>query len=246
MTHYYKYLPIDRITYLQDELLRFTQPIDLNDPFECLPQKPTETELKGVVEKISEILPIVNREGNTLKIDELFKSAYENINNDIGIFSLTKKWNNALMWAHYTNSHKGFCVGFNPNDNFFHDYLSTDRKKSKTIKNVVYSNQRVKIPMEIDKPKLEFEPFITKSNDWKYEEEVRIISTLNLSDKKIKNSSVDIHLFKVPHRAITEIIVGANIEKNNENEIKEFCGKNNITFYKSKVSDKIFDMERTK
>ena len=33
----YKYLPPDRITYFSNELLRFTQPADLNDPFECIP-----------------------------------------------------------------------------------------------------------------------------------------------------------------------------------------------------------------
>src|SRR5438105_1260976 len=33
----YKYLPPERITFLNDELLRFTQPGDLNDPFECIP-----------------------------------------------------------------------------------------------------------------------------------------------------------------------------------------------------------------
>lgn len=39
MINYYKYLPIDRKDYLKNEFLRFTQPNDLNDPFECLPQK---------------------------------------------------------------------------------------------------------------------------------------------------------------------------------------------------------------
>ncbi len=246
MSLYYKYLPIERIDYLENELLRFTQPVDLNDPFECIPQRPTKTELKDAIEKVSKKLPNVNVKEDVLNIEKLFNSAYQNVNNDIGIFSLTKNWNNTLMWAHYTESHKGFCVGFNSKDEFFNDYLSTDLEQSKTVKEVVYSNERVKIPMELDTPRLGFKPFITKSTDWAYEKEIRIISTLNLSDKICPKPPFDIHLFKIPHKAISEIIVGANIAKNNEIIIKEFCIKNKIDFYNSKVSDRLFDMERIK
>ena len=109
---------------------------------------------------------------------------------------------------------------------------------------MVYSDKRVEIPMEFEKKKLGFEPFITKSRDWKYEEEIRVISTLNLSDKKIDCNPVDIHLFKVPHNSIKEIVAGANMEKNNEDLIKDFCSKNGIRFYKSMISNEQFNMER--
>lgn len=248
MKLYYKYLPPERTTYLEDELLRYTQPIDLNDPFECLPKKPTEKEFKDIVEKLSGLLPkmgipLTDNAGK-LELEKIYREAYQNVNNDIGILSLTKNWNNTLMWAHYTNSHKGFCVGFDPNDEYFQNYLSNDRKKSKTVKEVVYSDKRVEIPMELGKKKLEFEPYITKSADWEYEEEVRVISTLNLSDKKINGNPVDIHLFKVPHKSIKEIVAGANMDKKDEDLIREFCSKNKVQFFKSKISDEKFNMER--
>ena len=41
----YKYLLAERKTYFEDELLRFTQPRYLNDPFECLPAKWTDLEI---------------------------------------------------------------------------------------------------------------------------------------------------------------------------------------------------------
>lgn len=248
MNLYYKYLPPERLSYLDDELLRYTQPIDLNDPFECLPKKPSEKEFKDVIKMVSELLhkkgfPL-NENDEILELEKIYNEAYQNVNNDIGILSLTKNWNNTLMWSHYTNSHKGFCVGFDPKDEYFQNFLSNDEKKSKIIMEVVYSNKRVEIPMELGKKKLAFEPFITKSTDWKYEEEVRIISTLNISDKKINSNPVDIHLFKVPHRSIKEIVVGANMDKEKEDLIKDFCTKNKIEFYKSKISNEQFNMER--
>ncbi|MDR6966925.1 hypothetical protein J2X31_000925 [Flavobacterium arsenatis] len=248
MNIYYKYLPPERLSYLDDELLRYTQPIDLNDPFECLPKKPSEKEFKDVIKKVSELLhkkgfPL-NENAEILELEKIYNEAYQNVNNDIGILSLTKNWNNTLMWSHYTNSHKGFCIGFDPKDEYFQNFLSSDLKKSKLIMEVVYSDKRVEIPLEFGKKKLEFEPFITKSTDWKYEEEVRVISTLNMSDKKINSNPVDIHLFKVPHKSIKEIVAGANMDKENEDLIKDFCTKNKIEFYKSKISDEQFNMER--
>ncbi len=49
---YYKYLPIERLSYLDNELLRFTQPTDLNDPFECLPQRPSKQELLSLIDDL--------------------------------------------------------------------------------------------------------------------------------------------------------------------------------------------------
>ena len=53
MSPVYKYLPPDRKTYLDDELLRFTQPGALNDPFECIPIVPKvdpEKFVQGLIE----------------------------------------------------------------------------------------------------------------------------------------------------------------------------------------------------
>lgn len=75
---------------------------------------------------------------------------------------------------------------------------------------------------------MEFEPYITKSTDCKYEEKVRVITTLNLSDKIINGNCVAIHLFKIPHKSIKEIIAGANIDEKNEDLIKDFCKKNKV------------------
>lgn len=252
MTNYYKYLPIDRKDYLQNEFLRFTQPNDLNDPFECLPQKPSEEEFNLLINTVILNLPKVNEEFekntkekfNAEYLKDLYKNANKNVNNDIGILSLSKNWNNTLMWSHYTNSHKGFCIGFDKNHNFFEDYLSEDKCTSKFIKEVKYSDTRVKIPMILGQEKLIFEPYITKSLDWKYEEEIRIISSLNSSAEIKPKEPYNAYLFKVPHSCITEIILGANIELKNETEIRKFALEKCIKLYKAKISDTKYDMER--
>ncbi|MBL7103181.1 MAG: DUF2971 domain-containing protein [Bacteroidales bacterium] len=34
-------------------------------------------------------------------------------NDHYGILSLSAKWDNILIWGHYAEKHKGFCIGFN-------------------------------------------------------------------------------------------------------------------------------------
>ena len=82
------------------------------------------------------------------------------------------------------------------------------------------------------------------NTDWKYEEEVRVISTFNLKETTIHKEPYDIHLFKVPHSAICEIILGVNIEKSIETKIRAFAVEKKINIYKAKISDTEFDMER--
>jgi len=57
----YKYLPPDRKTYLDDELLRFTQPGALNDPFECIPIVPkvdADKFVQGVIARNKPLLEL--------------------------------------------------------------------------------------------------------------------------------------------------------------------------------------------
>lgn len=247
---YYKFLPPNRITYLDDELLRFTQPLDLNDPFECIPKKITQEELQESIkvnlslfglEKILGVLDL-NKFNKNL-IDAMYKDSKSKVNNDIGIFSLSKNWKNCLMWAHYADSYKGFCIGFDKEHDFFIDYLSEDKDKSRHTKEVIYSTERAEIRKSILE-ELPFDPYITKSTDWKYEGEIRVISTLNLANKTIEKSPHNICLFKVPHNAISEIILGVNVEDEIKNKIIEFAQTNSIKLFESKISEVKFEIER--
>lgn len=254
MNPYYKYLPIKRIDYLKSELLRFTQPIDLNDPFECLPGKPPKEEFEKFIQlKCEELVAkaksssernkIIER-AKRLSIDDLYKNANRNVNLDIGILSLSKNWNSTLMWSHYSDCHKGYCIGFNKNHSFFNECIRENGTKSKVVKEVIYSKDRVQIPMDEQTDKLIYEPFITKACGWNYEQEIRVISSLNLSQETNNGEICDIHLFKVPYDTIQEIIMGVNISPENEKKIKEFSSRNKIQIFKCKISDKEFNMER--
>ncbi|MCG8762475.1 hypothetical protein G1K46_06955 [Tenacibaculum finnmarkense] len=105
MKLYYKYLHNKRTDYLENENLRFTQPLDLNDPFECLPQKPSYDECERTIDEVYKVLISQNKDIDTLKHqaiienhkkelkqqsdgnirDTILTDAQSNVNRDIGI-----------------------------------------------------------------------------------------------------------------------------------------------------------------
>jgi hypothetical protein len=267
----YKYLPIERLTYLEDEFVRFTPPGELNDPFECYPILPTKEEIISIINTISQenltaldfskfspeesekirlnykekvnnsINAVLNNEPENFQ-EQFYNRSVIGINYSFGIFSLSRRWNSSLMWAHYTNSHKGFCIGF---DKEKISSMKTGNPLDPTLmlQKVEYSNKRIKVPIERG-VKIDPKILLTKSLDWEYEQEERMIALITIADKIIEMKPFNIHLFKIPHSFIEEIIVGAKIDEINFNKIKEFCEINNIRLYKCKISDFEFDMKR--
>ncbi len=245
--NYYKYLPPERNSYFEDELLRFTQPGDLNDPFECLPRKIDTEKLKEtLVRNLKRIIPTakINEKVDDIAPD-FINNANKTTNNILGIFSLSKNWNNGLMWGHYTLSHKGFVIGFDSEHPFFNEFTNNKKKEFKKIREVIYSNERAEIKVDNIRSLPDIEIYLTKSIDWAYEEEIRLISSLNLKHTVKEKEPYDINLFKVPHKMITEIILGVNINDTLKNKIITFCKKNNITLFQAGISETDFSIVRT-
>jgi len=122
-----------------------------------------------------------------------------NFHNNIGVISLTPHNNNILMWSHYSNSHRGFCVGF---------------FTSKLFANPHYfgQGQKVNYPHEypIILPTESFfarstKQIFTKFKKWEYEDEYRLVK-FNSADK----------IIKIPKDVFAEVILGYLISKEDE------------------------------
>ena len=255
----YKYLPPERITYFEDELLRFTPPIALNDPFECLPvisvdeishvwlavlkdkeeklhaTRTTRIERRLFRKKKKKQLAAIQHDPRWF-IDWFFANAEREINSKIGIFSLSKRWDSSLMWAHYAQAHQGFCVGFHREHAFF-------QNREVGIRDVVYAEERIRVPVERGK-KIDFQVMFQKSGDWAYEREERILSLLASADKTLPTTSFPIHLFKVPHEAVREVVLGARVSADAKRDIATHCKRMGVPLFDCLPSSKRYDMER--
>lgn len=262
----YKYLPPERIGFLADGLLRFTQPAALNDPFECIPILSVDESRQVLDAFIHEteagILDDIINEGLPRKRDweafqerkielqeELktnpgklrdffFRQAEEKINASIGIFCLAKRWDSGLMWSHYSSSHTGFCIGFHRDHPFF-----LGDGTSPGLRDVCYSQSRVRVPLEKGKA-IDFDVMFTKSIDWKYEQEERMLFLLEKSKKVIDGNPCKIHLFEVPRDAVSEVIVGARASDQLEGQLVTFCSANGMKAFRALPSSSDFDMLR--
>lgn len=178
----------------------------------------------------------MNSEENHL----IFKNKFdEYINKIIGILSLTKKNDNLLMWAHYANEHKGFVVEFDRKNKFF-ESKEKDNFIYKGIQKVTYSSVR-EYNFLVDNSWDEI--LLTKSKEWEYENEYRIIRRLLESDERKGN----VFLFKFSKNLIKSIYCGCNMEDGNKQEIikiiKEDKELNHIKVFEMKTSDKYYKLD---
>ncbi|UNU87541.1 DUF2971 domain-containing protein [Aeromonas dhakensis] len=272
MSYIYKYLPPERKTYLIDGLLRFTPPSDLNDPYECLPALPIEVEQAAFNYVKREILTPPKHQAGMSRIerrlaDKIYKKhaqkvmkeinmdpsfirkkfyddAKAKIDGNIGILSLSRRWDSALMWSHYATSHSGLCIGFNREHDFFKQDNDKNDNGNFIFKPVIYSKQRSLVPSNRLNKSQSISVLCTKSIDWQYEQEERAIALLSDATKTINIEQLKLSLFRVPHDAIAEIIIGMRASNNIEGLATDLAKKLSIPLYRTEISMHSFDVER--
>ncbi len=273
----YKYISIedenaDTIieSILEDNLIKFTQAKNFNDPFEL---KPYISKIANNIDDFKTMLncrvpeeycELYKKSGmfqirfNNITLDVNDKILIDMINNQrckkiinnklnkkmndkIGLLSLTTKVNSLLMWAHYANSHKGFIIQFDYKNDFFktRTYINKENIENEIyLKKVDYNENR---PSEclytIDKQSTLF----TKSKEWKYEYEYRMIMPL----EKIGLNKNNLYLEKFPASMIKAIYLGCNIGDNKKkitDIIKHNPNLKDIKIYESYISKKYYKL----
>lgn len=251
----YKYLRPDRIDVLENEEIRFTQPALLNDPFESMPNISSYKELQ-MEKAIREFEELTGESASPALIQNLVARAgiddiMRTFSMNFGVLSLVKTKRNLLMWAHYTDSHQGFCVGFD-SENLFFKY-----GKGYSIyglREVIYKKERQIIPkMElsslfeeegVEKTYNYF--FNTKSKDWDYEEEIRLVALLKYADRKLPGENGnDICLFKFPRECVKEVIFGYNSHHYRRQAIADLVATKypHVGLFEAVLSETNFDFD---
>ena len=238
--------------------LYLASPKDFNDPFDCrIPPNfinLSETEKNDYITKLaisqfddvqkegSDMAKVIKDLETRLKDTERFQQLAENLtfteqDKYYGILSLSLRWNSILLWSHYSNSHKGFCVGF-----WTKKLLETGLFGG--VIKVDYSTNFPNIKPDVRRSKEETaQKLITqtgvKSKDWTYEKEFRFLKhffpDIPKPFERIINVSNDI---------ISEVILGINISDTNKEEIIEICRLKNIPVYLAKKKPFKFEIDR--
>lgn len=194
----------------------------LNDPCETIITSDT------LIKQSKFILPIFGKNSK-----EKFEPVMDALNGllshtqKIGIYSLSKTYIDELLWAHYANSHNGYCIEFD-----FETLLKSYKSDRVYSFPVIYKKQP---------PSIDFYNIIksNESNDliqkmagyksirWKYEEEIRIVT------EDYGDHSYD-------YNAIKGIYFGLRMSEKHKNEIMKRLKGRGINYYQIEQISKTY------
>lgn len=133
---------------------------EFNDPFDCAFLYNCRS--KEVYDRTTEY-ELAVEEG--LKQFEQDKESVR-IQKSVFIACFSEKCDSMLMWSHYGDEHRGICVGYN-----LHELI-----EKYNCFPVIYSNRMPqRKELDIENKDMLYESILTKSKDWEYEAEWRVI-----------------------------------------------------------------------
>ena len=135
---------------IQNRWLKIAEINQLNDPFELLAMN-----LRDKVQRSA------------------FKTWKKEVNSRYGVLCFCRDWSNTVMWSHYTDRHKGICLGF-----------EIPRGK---VQEIAYATGRVQLNTSNTPDESVLKAMLyTKSKDWSYEKEWRVFTRLKSRDPETK------------------------------------------------------------
>jgi len=203
----YKYMSVDdALLTINNSTIFLQNPSKFNDPYDCyhglIDSKKIEREYSIEIldhPSFSHLSPRIKESlkkkinSGELDVRQPFIDTLNFAKSRIGISCFSTLNKNLLMWSHYANKHKGVCIGFNfniaPPLNLFQAKVVYKKKFDKSVNffanpDDFYSNW-----------------LLTKSIDWKYEKEVRLVSL----EKK--------GVYKIDSKNIIEVFFGSKTSK---------------------------------
>jgi hypothetical protein len=161
------------------------------------------------------------------RMSRLFRSGFS-------VLSLSENFSSHLMWAHYSDSHKGFCIEYNlsclPPDDFltrfcfpvFYTKKLRDATRYVTSKNMEDLNNLFGILM-----------CLMKKDEWAYEREWRIVDSVGA---------------RKANREITMptpsgIILGLNVRDKDEADMRAFCREQKVPLRKMSQLSGSFELD---
>ena len=186
VTTLYKYYPPTEysLAALRDRAFWCASPKSFNDPFDCrlsLAEDALDESIKYVVARLQEspgvdpsTLPPGAEKPTPADAEAFrwFRTQLLSLFDNVGIFCLSEVPDNLLMWAHYADSHRGFCLGFR---------RAADNILGQAALPVTYSEDLPRLTAAhfdpLTNPHSADALWLTKSSSWSYEREWRVLAS---------------------------------------------------------------------
>lgn len=180
----------------------------------------------------------IGRFDNVEELQESFtQDDFSKSDKHAGILSLSRRWDSILMWSHYGDYHRGFCVGFD-------EQMMIDTNLFGSGMSVEYSDE---FPNVYPNPNPNYEELLqenmrkngTKAKDWEYEEEYRFINIYYPEEASTNDRKV-----MIPDECYREIILGIKFPAEGIDEILSYASSKNIIVYQATQPQQRFQIHR--
>lgn len=223
----------------------FPSPASLNDPFECRPcftfdgtERDVATVLaRGLHRQAPHLSPakamekafIIYREGrhrNPETWEALKASVLVELERNIGIYCLSATNDSILMWSHYADEHRGYCLGFEASDTTPFFGAAQEVRYSDEYPVVDFFNTSSAEQVDLI--------FLTKFSGWSYESEYRIIDHEDGPG-----------LRSYPTELLRSVTFGFRMPEADRTKIREWVGRRGhaINFFEAVRDDRQFKIE---
>lgn len=153
-------------------------------------------------------------------MDQMMTSAFRDIRDTtastlrhkIGILSLTEDPLNVVMWSHYGDNHTGVAIEFDARHRWFNrPRTQTDEFLRLRPVNYVDLSLRDRTFPQVAEENL----LLTKSVEWAYEREWRLLAPVADATQTIKGPHEHVHLFRLNLKSIVSVIFGMRTRPDN-------------------------------
>lgn len=224
----------------------YSAPCNFNDVFDCDISINQQEILNDVLKMAPPNKPI--RQGSLVWRElkgEIYKqlksldSDFKTNRSTIGVACLSESENSLLMWAHYANNHHGMCVQY--------ELMEINKRLGFSPIPVIYSDDRVCLhslnaeTLEQDSTKLFLHSITSKSPEWSYEREWRIIRDHAACDEKWDENAKGALLDMIQP---SSIILGCEAKPEFEKSVKEYCETSKINLYKMEKDKALYRLNK--
>jgi hypothetical protein len=145
-----------------------------------------------------------------------------------GLLCFSKNWENPVIWAHYSDMHRGLCLGFDIPNN---DLAQVVEYKDKLLDASNFSSWTNDAKLELLK-----KIYSTKFSHWQYEAEVRYFCNLSEKDTETQNYFIDFS----NELSLKEVIFGARFDGDAREVRRAVIDNSSLTFTTARLAFKKF------
>jgi hypothetical protein len=218
--HYERFKEEYLSTVLREHKVHCSSPPNLNDPWDCKPWFNSHS-LEDPETLEAAIESFYRHAGDDLQYnlkalweDRLRNSHEERVNfierasrlnieiiSGRRIYCLTPHPDSTLMWSHYAENHRGICLEFTTDNPLFGSALA-----------VIYRSDYPEWTLhEFESPQRRaIEMLLTKAEDWRYEDEYRIVGVQFANNAGYLHPEGD--YFRLPPGALKSVIAGCEAD----------------------------------